>query len=107
MENEIKTYTKKDLVKILSEKMDEKFYMTQRIMDLVLETFNDVLFSDEEHFRIEIRNFGVFEVKPTKERLKARNPKTNELTPVPEHRKISFKPSRHLKEELRKPITNK
>lgn len=36
-----------------------------------------------EKVRIEIRNFGVFEVKPTQAKPMARNPRTNEIVHVP------------------------
>ena len=49
-----------------------------------------------------MRNFGVFEVKPTKAKPKARNPRTNEEIFVPAHRKISFKAGKNLKDELKK-----
>ena len=51
-----------------------------------------------------VRNtkFGIFEIKPTKAKPKARNPRTNEEIFVPAHKKISFRPGKILKEELRK-----
>ena len=55
-------------------------------------------------FRIEIRNFGVFEVKPTKAKPRARNPRTNEEIYVPARRKTHFKPGKLLKEVLKKPM---
>ena len=54
--------------------------------------------------RIEIRDFGVFEVKTTKAKPKARNPKTGEIVYVPPRRKTHFKPGKLLKEELKKPL---
>ena len=54
--------------------------------------------------RIEIRNFGVFESKPTKAKPRARNPVTNEEIYVPAHKKTHFKPGRLIKEYLRKPL---
>ena len=52
----------------------------------------------------EIRNFGVFEVKPTKAKPRARNPRTNEEIYVPARRKTHFKPGKLLKEVLKQPI---
>jgi len=54
--------------------------------------------------RIELRDFGVFEVKKTKAKPKARNPKTNEEIFVPAHRKTHFKPSKRLKKFLKQPL---
>ena len=47
-------------------------------------------------------NFGVFEIKKTKPKPKARNPKTNEIIYVPSRRKISFKPGKELSLKLKK-----
>ena len=55
-------------------------------------------------FIIEIKNFLVFESKPTKAKPRARNPKTNEEIYVPAHKKTRFKPGKILKAYLRKPI---
>lgn len=54
--------------------------------------------------RIELRDFGVFEVKKTKAKPKARNPKTNETVFIPARRKTHFKPSKRLREELQQPL---
>ena len=54
--------------------------------------------------RIEIREFGVFEIKKTKPKPKARNIKTGEFIFVPGRRKIHFKPGKLLKEYLKKKI---
>ena len=55
--------------------------------------------------RIEIRDFGVFEVKTTKPKPKARNPKTNEIIYVAARRKTHFKPGKLLKEALKRPLS--
>ena len=96
------TYNKDDLVKKLSQKLlfsneDMKF-----MVDNFLETILDILKQPQDIIRIEIRNFGVFEIKPTKAKPKARNPRTNQEIYVPAHRKISFKPGKILKQELKK-----
>jgi integration host factor subunit beta len=51
--------------------------------------------------RIEIRDFGVFEVKKTKPKPKARNLKTGEFVYVPGRRKMHFKPGKILKNFLK------
>ena len=50
-----------------------------------------------DRVRIELRDFGVFEVKKTKAKPKARNPRTNETVFIPSRRKTHFKPSKKLK----------
>ena len=54
--------------------------------------------------RIEIRGFGVFQVKDTKAKPAARNPRTGEIVYVPARRKTHFKPGILLKEALHKPL---
>jgi DNA-binding protein HU-beta/integration host factor subunit beta len=49
--------------------------------------------------RIELRNFGVFEVKQRKPR-KARNPRTGERVKVPARRVVTFKPGREMGERI-------
>ena len=46
------------------------------IFDCVLDVLQDLLLDKTNNVRIELRNFGVFDVKYTKERSNARNPKT-------------------------------
>ena len=54
--------------------------------------------------RIEIRDFGVFEVKKTMAKPKARNPKTGEIIYVAARRKTHFKPGKLLKEVMKQPL---
>ena len=74
------------------------------IVDELFGILRDYLTEENPYTRIEIRNFGVFESKPTKANPRARNPSTNEEIYVPAHKKTRFKPGKHIKEQLRKPI---
>lgn len=47
--------------------------------------------------RVQITGFGIFEGKSVKART-ARNPRTGEALEIPESSKISFKPSKALKD---------
>ena len=49
--------------------------------------------------RVELRGFGVFEIKTRAER-KARNPRTGEEVQVAEHETVVFKPSKLIKNSL-------
>jgi nucleoid DNA-binding protein len=49
--------------------------------------------------RIELRNFGVFEIKQRKPR-RARNPKTGEAVSVPARAIVTFKPGREMAERV-------
>ena len=96
------TYNKDDLVKKLSQKLLFSHEDMKFMVDNFLETILEILKQPKDIIRIELRNFGVFEVKPTKAKPRARNPRTNEEIFVPAHKKISFKAGKILKEELRK-----
>lgn len=100
------TYTKRDLVRRISEQMDIPMVQAEPWVDAVINSLRDTLMEANPTCRIEIRDFGVFEVKMTKAKPKARNPKTNEVIYVPEHRKTHFKPSKLLKEFLRQPVSD-
>jgi nucleoid DNA-binding protein len=49
--------------------------------------------------RIELRNFGVFEIKQRQPR-RARNPKTGEAVSVPARAVVTFKPGREMAERV-------
>ena len=49
--------------------------------------------------RIELRNFGVFEVKERRPR-RARNPRTGERVSVPAKRVVTFKPGKEMVERV-------
>ena len=101
---QIKKYTKRDIAVRLGHKMG---ISTRKSLVFTNELFNvigDALCEDKPYIRIEIRNFGVLESKPTKAKPKARNPKTNEEIFVPAHKKTRFKPGKKLKIHLKKPI---
>ena len=99
-----KTYTKKDIAKEFAVRKGKSVRTSIEFVDDFFEIIRDFLIEDNPYTRIEIRNFGVFESKPTKAKPRARNPKTNEEIYVPAHKKTRFKPGKILKEHLRKPI---
>ncbi|MCR9118487.1 MAG: integration host factor subunit beta, partial [bacterium] len=66
--------TKKEIVKAISEEMDLTQLKTKKIVQL---TFDKIIETLVEDRRIELRNFGVFEVKKRASR-KARNPRTGD-----------------------------
>ncbi|HEX6982406.1 MAG TPA: HU family DNA-binding protein [Balneolaceae bacterium] len=99
------TYTKRDIVRRVAEEMDEPLVQTEPWVEAVLFAMRDTMMEADPTCRIEIRDFGVFEVKKTSAKPKARNPKTNEVIYVPAHRKTHFKPSKILREFLKQPLT--
>ena len=54
--------------------------------------------------RIEIRGFGVFQVKETRAKPAARNPRTGDVIYVPARRKTHFRPGKVLRDELHKTL---
>ena len=71
------------------------------ITDCVLDSFREFFTNTSGKNRIEIRNFGIFNILLTKERTNARNPKTKENVIIPERKKIVFKPGKKIKEILK------
>ena len=100
----IKTFTKRD---IANEVAKRKGISTRKALNYIDEFFTvmrEYLCKDQPYVRIEVRNFGVFESKPTKAKPRARNPRTNEEIYVPAHKKTRFKPGKIIKSYLRKPF---
>lgn len=98
------TYTKRDIVRRVAEAKGQPMIKVEPWVDSVIVALREIMMSANTECRIEIRDFGVFEVKKTKAKPKARNPKTNEVIYVPAHRKTHFKPSKLLKSFLRQPL---
>ena len=96
------TFTREDIIRRTSEKLDLSHNDMKLVLDSVLETMCGILTEEQSNIRIELRNFGVFEVKPTKAKPRARNPRTNEEVYVPPRRKIHFKPGKVIREVLQK-----
>lgn len=89
--------TKKEIVKEISEKLD----LTQlKVKDVVQMTFDAVTNALVKHGRIELRNFGVFEVK-RREPRKARNPRTGDEVYVPAKNVVTFKPGKEMAERIK------
>jgi integration host factor subunit beta len=89
--------TKKEIVKTISEEIG----MTQlKTKEIVQKTFDAIVKTLVEEERIELRNFGVFEVKKRAAR-KARNPRTGDKVSVPEKYVVTFKPGKEMEERVR------
>ena len=76
-------------------------------IDSVLGAIREIMVSAEPELRIELRDFGVFEVKLTKPKPKARNPRTGEIIFVPQRRKTHFKPGKSLRVFLSGPVAGR
>ena len=89
--------TKKEIVKQISERIG----LTQlKTKEIVQQTFDAIVETLLEVGRIELRNFGVFEVKQRKAR-KARNPRTGARVDVPPKNVVTFKPGKEMEEKVR------
>jgi len=100
----VRTFTKKDVAVEIANRLEATLVDSLIFTDELFLVLRDMLTDDHEKVRIEIRNFGVLEVKPTKAKPNARNPQTNQEIFVPAHKKTHFKPGKILKQYLKKPI---
>lgn len=91
---------KSEIIKQLSKKYPNlNLSNIQAIVDIMFKTISDSLI---KHKPVELRDFGRFSIKTIKAKYNARNPKTGEIIYVPEKKKVSFKMSKHLKQEINK-----
>jgi nucleoid DNA-binding protein len=88
--------TKKEIVKTIS---DTTGLTQQQIKDVVQLTFESIIDSLVAEGRVELRNFGVFQVKTRASRL-ARNPKTGTQVSVPAKSVVTFKPGKIMDERV-------
>lgn len=89
--------TKKEIVKAISEEVD----LTQlKTKEVVQKTFDAIIDTLVKCGRIELRNFGVFEVKKREPR-KARNPRTGAEVFVPAKNVVTFKPGKEMADKIR------
>ena len=89
--------TKKEIVRTISEEIGLTQLQTKEI---VQKTFDAIVETLVAEHRIELRNFGVFEVKRRAPR-KARNPRTGDKVFVPEKFVVTFKPGKEMEERVK------
>ena len=98
--------TKKEIVRQLCDKANKEKLLkgsltqlaTKEIVQWTFDAIIDTLVADG---RIELRNFGVFEVKQRKPR-KARNPRTGARVDVEAKNVVTFQPGKEMEERVRK-----
>ena len=88
---------KRDIVLKISQNTGVKQVV---VRDIVQHTFDAIFEALKNGERIELRNFGVFQVKKRKKRI-GRNPKTGEVIPVPERHTVVFKPGLEMKQFIK------
>jgi integration host factor subunit beta len=88
--------TKKEMAREIADEMNQPQTLVQEIVQRVFDGIIDTL---EAERRVELRNFGVFEVKQRKPRT-GRNPRTGEKVLVPAKFVVTFKPGREMEERV-------
>jgi len=87
------TLTKRDLVIRISE---ETGLIQTQVFDVVQKTINHITEALAKGGKVELRNFGVFEVKIRKARV-GRNPKKPEMdVPIPARALVKFKAGKDM-----------
>ena len=92
--------TKKEIVKDIADILGLTQLKTKEIVQMTFDAIIETLVNNGDH-RIELRNFGVFEVKQRAAR-KARNPRTGERVDVPPKNVVTFKPGKRMEELVHK-----
>ena len=93
------TLTKRDLVTRIS---NETGLVQQQVLDVVQKTLDYIAEALAKGDKVELRNFGVFEVKVRKARI-GRNPNAPETdVPIPERSVVKFKPGKEMRAEVLK-----
>jgi len=100
----MRTYIKRDVVDEVVERTRERPEIVTVVVNKMFQSLRMMMTEDDLELRIEIRDFGVFEVRKTKSKPHARNPKTNEIIFVPARRKAHFKPGKVLRNALKVPL---
>ena len=89
--------TKKDIVRTIAEQIELPQLRTK---ELVQKTFDALIEALVREGRIELRNFGVFQIKRREARM-ARNPRTGERVPVQAKSVVTFKPGKEMEARVR------
>ena len=91
------TLTKRDLVVRISE---ETGLIQNDVLQVVQKTLDYILESLAKGDKVELRNFGVFEVKIRKARV-GRNPNSPDTdVPIPQRSVVKFKPGKEMRTEV-------
>lgn len=91
--------TKRDLVVRISE---ETGLIQQQVLDVIQRTLDHISAALSKGETVELRNFGVFEVKVRKARI-GRNPNAPETdVRIPPRAVVKFKPGKEMRDEVLK-----
>ncbi len=93
------TLTKRDLVTRIS---NETGLVQQQVLDVVQKTLDYIAEALAKKDKVELRNFGVFEVKTRRARV-GRNPNAPETdVPIPARSVVKFKPGKVMRAHVLK-----
>ena len=97
--------TKKEIVKTICDRANKTKLMKSNLTQLATKeivqwTFEAIIETLVKEGRIELRNFGVFEVKQRKPR-KARNPRTGARVDVGAKNVVTFQPGKEMEEQVK------
>ena len=93
------TLTKRDIVTRIS---DETGLGQQQVFDVVQKTLDYITEALAKGDKVELRNFGVFEVKVRRARI-GRNPNAPATdVPIPQRAVVKFKPGKEMRAEVLK-----
>ena len=93
------TLTKRDLVLRISE---ETGLTQQQVFDIIQKVFSHITQALAQGKKVELRNFGIFEVRVRKARI-GRNPAAPQSTvPIPQRSVVKFKAGREMRLTVRK-----
>lgn len=84
--------TKKDIVRTIAEATGLPHKEARNLVQTTFDALVDTLVKEG---RIELRNFGVFQIKQREARV-GRNPRTGETVPVMPKRVVVFKPGKQM-----------
>lgn len=90
--------TKKEIVKSISQDVGLPKSKTREVVQKTFDAIIDALVNEG---RIELRNFGIFEVKKRAARP-GRNPRTGDEILVPERFVVNFKPGKVMEDRVKR-----
>jgi len=88
--------TRKNIANAIAEGLGLTQLQTKQIVQKI---FDSIVKTLVEEGRVELRNFGVFEVRQRKAR-KGRNPRTGKTVMVPKRYTVTFKPGQVMKQRV-------
>ncbi|GAB4322888.1 MAG: hypothetical protein Kow0059_18120 [Candidatus Sumerlaeia bacterium] len=84
---------KADITKKLAARFNMDEELAARVVDSIIDSLMEVIHEDG---RLELREFGVFQVKQRKARI-GRNPKNKKEYPIPSRKVVTFKAGKDIK----------